>query len=100
MMFIVLLTFAENKAQAPELMAGHNAWLNQGFDDGVFLLAGSLQPKQGGAVWAHNCTREALEQRVNQDPFVAETVVNAQILEITPGKTDSRLAFLMDEVAA
>ena len=99
-MFIVLLTFAENKARAPELMAGHNHWLQQGFNDGVFLVTGSLQPKLGGAVMAHNCTREELEQRVNQDPFVVEAVVNTQILEITPGKTDSRLAFLLDEMTA
>ena len=99
-MFIVLLTFADNKARAPELMAAHNAWLKQGFDDGVFLMAGSLQPKQGGAVWAYNINQAALEQRVNNDPFVAEGVVSATILEISPAKTDSRLAFLMDEVSA
>ncbi len=47
-MFIVLLKFADNKAKAGELMDGHNAWLARGFDDGVFLLAGSLAGGQGG----------------------------------------------------
>ncbi len=27
-------------------MDEHNAWIKQGFDDGVFLLVGSLQPNQ------------------------------------------------------
>lgn len=98
-MYIVLLTFADNKARAPELVAGHNAWLQQGFDDGVFIMAGSLQPRQGGAIWAHRIGIDALQQRVNDDPFVAEGVVRAQILEITPTKTDARLAFLMEEPA-
>lgn len=94
-MFVVLLKFSSNKSQASEHMEGHNNWLQHGFDDGIFVLAGSLQPKQGGALLAHNISREDLEDRVNQDPFVAEDVVAAQILEITPSKASQELAFMM-----
>ena len=93
-MFIVLLRFSENKSQAGEFMDGHNAWLKQGFDDEIFLLAGSLQPNQGGGILAHNTTLEELQDRVNNDPFVANDVVRAEILEITPAKADDRLQFL------
>ncbi len=93
-MFLVTLTFAD-KSKAPALMAGHNAWIQEGFDDGVFLLTGSLVPGLGGAVLAHGLSREALEARVAADPFVAEGVVSAQIAQIAPGRTDPRLAFLM-----
>ena len=93
-MFIVLLTFSDNKSQAKEFMSGHNAWINQGFDDGVFLLTGSIQPSSGGAVVAHNISAKALEARVGADPFVAHNVVSAEIIEISPGQTDERLAFL------
>ena len=95
-MFIVFLRFADNKAAAGQFMDGHNAWLKSGFDDGVFALAGRLQPKQGGAVVAHNTSLPDLETRVNQDPFVAENVVTAEIHEITPAKADPRLGFLLD----
>ena len=47
-MFIVLLKFSDNKDQAAQFMEGHNEWIKRGFDDDVFLLAGSLQPKWGG----------------------------------------------------
>lgn len=94
-MYIVLLKFSDNKAQAGQHMDGHNAWLKRGFDDGVFLLAGSLQPKLGGAIVAHNASRKALETRVNEDPFVAENVVTAEILEISPARADDRLEFLL-----
>ena len=43
-MFIVLLKFSSNKANAAQWMEGHKAWLQRGFDDGVFMLAGSLKP--------------------------------------------------------
>jgi hypothetical protein len=31
---------------------------------------------------------------VNDDPFVAEKIVSAEILEISPSKSDARMAFL------
>ena len=94
-MFIVLLRFSGNKAQARLFMEGHNQWIQRGFDDGVFLLAGSLQPNMGGGIVAHNTSLADLEVRVNDDPFVAEDVVSAEILEITPAKADERLKFLL-----
>ncbi|NVP57693.1 YciI family protein [Mycoplana rhizolycopersici] len=93
-MFVVTLKFSANKAKAPALMEGHNAWIKRGFDEGIFLLSGSIQPSAGGAVLAHNTSRADLETRIQQDPFVAEDVVTADILEIAPSRTDDRLAFL------
>jgi len=93
-MFIVLLKFSENKAQAGQYMDGHNVWIKRGFDDGVFLLVGSLQPSQGGGIVAHNTTMTELQSRVNEDPFVVQDVVSVEILEITPAKADERLNFL------
>ena len=93
-MFVVTLKFGPNKERAPALMEAHNAWITEGFKSGVFLLTGSLQPKAGGAVLAHNITREDLEVRMQADPFVVEGVVVPDIIEIAPGRTDERLAFL------
>ena len=95
-MFVVLLKFSNNKRKAPEFMESHNAWLKRGFDDGVFLLAGSLQPGLGGGIVAHNTSLSDLQDRVNADPFVAEGVVDAEVLEIAVAKTDSRLDFLLN----
>ena len=94
-MFIVLLKFSDNKGQASQFMEGHKAWIKCGFDDGVFILSGSLQPSLGGGVLANNTSLADLQTRVNADPFVAENVVSAEILEITPAKTDERLNFLL-----
>lgn len=94
-MFIVLLKFSGNKGKAGQFMEGHNEWIKRSFDEGVFLLAGSLQPNLGGGIVAHNTTLSDLQRRVNEDPFVAEDVVSAEILEITPAKVDERLTFLL-----
>ena len=92
-MFVITLRFAD-KTKAPQFMDGHNAWLKRGFDDGVFLLAGSLRPNAGGAILAQDVSAEAIEVRVKEDPFVAEGVVSAEVLDIAPGRVDERLAFL------
>jgi uncharacterized protein YciI len=94
-MFIVLLEFPSNKDQAGRFMQGHKDWIKRGFDDGVFLLAGNLQPNLGGGIVAHNTSLADLERRVNHDPFVAENVVTAEIFEITPSRVDERLKFLL-----
>jgi uncharacterized protein YciI len=94
-MFVVLLKFSSNKVQAGQFMEGHKEWIKRGFDDGVFLLVGNLQPNLGGGIVAHGISLSDLQRRVNEDPFVAENVVNAEILEIGPSRTDERLKFLL-----
>ena len=94
-MFIVLLRFSDNKANAGQFMEGHNAWLKRGFDDHVFLLAGTIQPKLGGAIVAHNTTHGELQQRLDEDPFIAANVVKAELIEITPSKTAESMTFLL-----
>lgn len=93
-MFFVQLKFAD-KSLAGQFMEGHKAWLQRGFDDGVFLLAGSLQPNLGGGIVAHDTSLEDLQSRVDDDPFVAEGVVSAEIVEMTPARADERLSFLL-----
>lgn len=94
-MFVVQLKFAANKGQAKQLMEGHQRWIDRGFADGVFLLVGSLQPNLGGGILAHATSLNELKRRVDEDPFVAEGVVSAEILELSPSRADERLSFLL-----
>lgn len=98
-MFMVLLRLTERKSLAPQFMAAHNEWIQRGFDDGVFVLVGGLQPKAGGALIAVNTSMQALEARVRDDPFVAEGIVTPEILEVAPSRTDERLGFLRASAA-
>jgi len=80
-------------------MEGHRRWLERGFEEGAFLLSGSLRPQAGGAIFASGISVEELHARVAEDPFVAEGVVHAEILDIAPSRTDDRLTFLRGEPA-
>jgi uncharacterized protein YciI len=94
-MFIVLLKLTDKRGQAGQFMAGHKAWIDRGVQDGVFLLTGSLQPNLGGAIMAHNTSLAALQDRMKEDPFVAEGIVSVDMFEFAPGRADQRLAFLL-----
>jgi len=91
-MFVIFLKFSEHKAKAKDFMAEHNAWIKQGIEDGVFILAGSLQPKAGGCIIAHNIDRTDLEQLIAQDPFVQQQVVYADIFEVNPSIANEKLS--------
>lgn len=93
-MFIIFLKFAENKAAAPEHMAGHNDWLADGFDKGLFVLAGTLEPKSGGCLISPINTAESITDFVMKDPFVKNKVVTPEILEVTPSKVAEQLQFM------
>lgn len=92
--YMITLTFAD-KSKASSLMERHKAWLQQGFDAGVFLLSGSLSDGTGGAILATAAEPDALRARVAEDPFVAEKVVTADITAFSPSRADDRLSFLM-----
>ncbi len=94
-MFIITLKFSGNKDLAHQFMEGHKEWIKCGFNDGIFLLAGNLQPGPGGGIVAHNTSLPNLQNRVKDDPFVMEDIVTAEIFEITPSKADERLKFLL-----
>jgi uncharacterized protein YciI len=99
MLYVVLLKFSDNRDQVSQHLDGHKAWIKQGFDDAMFLVAGSLQPQLGGAIVAHNTTADDLARRVDEDPFVAEKVVTAEILEIAPAIACEQLQFLLENQA-
>jgi uncharacterized protein YciI len=96
-MFVVLLKFSTNKASASQFMDGHNSWLKDGFAKGTLLLAGTIEPKAGGAILTHNATPEQIQAIVKEDPFVSEGVVSTEIIEITPSKAVPQMEFLLQQ---
>ena len=94
-MIIVFLKFSKNKSQAPTYMKEHNSWLKQGFEDGVFHMAGSIQPAEGGAIIVHSLSLEETKARVETDPFVEHGVVTAEFIEVSPSITSENMSFLI-----
>jgi uncharacterized protein YciI len=92
MFYVVWLRFTAARPTAQPWMAAHRAWLERGFDDRVFLLAGSLVDGAGGALLATGTSLEALQSRLRDDPFVAHGIVEVEIHPIAPSRVDPRVA--------
>lgn len=94
-MHIVLLKFGPNRSQAAQWMAGHKEWIEKGINDGVFLLAGSLENSQGGALLAVKLSKAEVTALVEEDPFVKHQVAEPEIVSIAPSRMAAGLAELM-----
>lgn len=93
-MFIVILRFGDHKQDAPKYMNDHNQWISDGFESGAFQLVGSIVPPGGGVLLVRG-TRDEVEARVAQDPFVAHGVVTAEIVEVNVGRHSPGLECLL-----
>ncbi|CAH1666326.1 YciI family protein [Chelatococcus asaccharovorans] len=93
-MFLILLSYTKPLDEVDLWLDDHKAWVKQGFDDGVFVLAGGQSPRVGGVVIAIGETREQVESRAARDPFVHKGVAAAQVIEVRPSTLDARLKFL------
>lgn len=96
-MHIILLRFSDNRQNAAQHLPGHKAWLKQGIKDGVFLMAGTLGSNLGGAILAHGTSSAEIQDRVNEDPFVRENVVSAEVLEFSPSVASEDFQFVLQQ---
>ena len=94
-MFITLLKFTDKRAAAGSFMAAHDAWIAQGFTDGVFLCVGSLEHGAGGAIVAVGESRLAHEARLEADPFVEHGIITSETYEINAKRTIPALDFVI-----
>jgi uncharacterized protein YciI len=71
--------------RAPELIAAHRAFLQQGYDKGHFLLSGPSIPPTGGILIARAESIEELNEFLADEPFCKAKVMRfSKITEFNP----------------
>jgi uncharacterized protein YciI len=80
-MFVVVLTYTAELDAIDAAMRRHVAWLKRGYADGVFVVSGRQVPRTGGVIVAQGVSRAELEARVAEDPFVADGLATAEVIE-------------------
>jgi uncharacterized protein YciI len=69
----------------PELIAAHRRFLQQGYDNGRFLLSGPHIPPTGGILVARAESLEALNEFLADEPFCKAKVMRfSRITEFEP----------------
>jgi uncharacterized protein YciI len=86
-----LLTYVKPLSEVDRLREAHFAYLRRLIDQGVILLAGRQVPRKGGVIIARGPDHSRLASLIEEDPFVAEGVATAHIVEFVPGNWHASL---------
>ena len=71
--------------RAPELIAAHRQFLQQGYDQGRFLLSGPSIPPKGGILMARAESLEELNEFLADEPYCRAKVMRfSRITEFDP----------------
>ncbi|MEZ4364895.1 MAG: YciI family protein [Kofleriaceae bacterium] len=85
-MFIIELTYVVPLPQIDAAMKRHMAYLDRRYADGTFVMSGRKVPRDGGIILATGDDRAAIEAIAADDPFVAEGLATARIIEFRPSQ--------------
>jgi uncharacterized protein YciI len=82
--FVVLLTYTKPLAAVDALLPAHREFLQRMYQEGIFILSGRKEPRDGGVVLASAESAEELESVLVQDPFHIHGVASYQVIEFVP----------------
>jgi uncharacterized protein YciI len=98
--FVVEAVYAAPIEQVREAYARHRAWLQKGYDAGLFLCSGPKNPPTGGYLVAPAESAEALETMFQEEPLNREKLAVFTFTEFQPVKRQTWTEHWFDEAAA
>ncbi|HEY1015327.1 MAG TPA: YciI family protein [Herpetosiphonaceae bacterium] len=84
--FLVEITYLVPLERIDELLPGHRAFLQEGYDRGLLLLSGPQNPRVGGIVVARAESFAELDSFFAGDPYRREGVAEYRFVEFSPVK--------------
>src|SRR5262249_4087778 len=84
--FIVEATYAAPIEQVREAYPRHRAWLQKGYDLGLFLCSGPKEPPTGGYLVARAESAQVLKMMFDEEPFYREGLATFTFTEFQPLK--------------
>jgi uncharacterized protein YciI len=91
---VITLAYTASLDEVDRHMPAHVAWLEKGFDEGVFLLAGRQVPRVGGVILCRG-HRDEVEAVAATDPFVTEGVASVTVTEVATSFAAPAIAELL-----
>ncbi|KMS75124.1 hypothetical protein ACM01_10755 [Streptomyces viridochromogenes] len=90
-MFVLELTYTAPIEAVDAVLEAHVAWLDERYEQGVFLASGRKNPRDGGVILAVAEDRGRIEEIAAGDPFVTAGVCAYRITEFVATKTAPEL---------
>ncbi len=85
-MFIVTLTYLKPVQDVDALMAGHIAWLDEGYASGLFVASGRRVPRTGGVILARSGDEAALRAFLARNPFAVHEAARLDVVEFVASR--------------
>jgi uncharacterized protein YciI len=84
--FVVEATYLAPIEKVREAYARHRAWLQKGYDLGLFLCSGPKIPATGGYLVARADSTEILQKMFDEEPLNKERLASFTFTEFNPVK--------------
>ena len=84
--FVVEATYLAPIEKVREAYARHRAWLQKGYDLGLFLCSGPKIPATGGYLVARADSMEILQKMFDEEPLNKEKLASFTFTEFNPVK--------------
>jgi len=94
-MYVVSLTYKVPEEIVDFHLPAHATWLQDAFDDGVFMVAGRKIPRTG-ALLLSNADRPTLDAALAKDPFYVNGVAEFEVMEFHANRVAPGYENLMD----
>jgi uncharacterized protein YciI len=91
---VVLLTYTVPLDEIDAKMKAHIAWLDAGYDAGVFLASGRRVPRTGGVILVRGHEAE-VAALIATDPFVESGAAEAEVIAFTASQAMDGLGALL-----
>lgn len=90
---LILLEYVRPLDEVDAHMEAHLAFLERGFAEGVFLVAGRREPRTGGVILCRGIA-EDIEALAQADPFVTSGIATAEVVEFKAARALPAIAKL------
>jgi uncharacterized protein YciI len=94
-MYVVSLTYKVPEEIVDFHLPAHVTWLQDAFDEGVFMVAGRKIPRTG-ALLLSNAERDMLDTALAKDPFYVNGVADFEVMEFHASRVAAGYENLMD----
>lgn len=95
-MYIISLTYKVSLEKIDEHLISHVAYLNEQYEEGIFLMSGKKVPRSGGLILAQAENKEAMMEILSQDPFYKNQLADYDVIGFIPSMACPELQFLMN----
>lgn len=94
-MYVVSLTYKVPEEIVDFHLKAHVTWLQDAFDQGVFIVAGRKIPRTG-ALLLSNADRASLDAALVRDPFYVNGVAEFEVMEFHANRVAPGFENLLD----